>query len=124
MAKFLWQASYTAQGASGLLKEGGSGRREAVRKAVDSVGGTLEAIYFAFGSDDVIVIAEFPDNATCAGVSLAVSATGMVNLRTTVLLTPEEVDAGARLSPTYRPPGAPQRAPRARKAGTRTTKRA
>ena len=106
MAKYLWQASYTLEGTKGLLKEGGTGRREAIRTLVQSAGGTLEAIYYAFGSEDIVAIVEFPDNATCAGVSLAVGAGGGVKLRTTVLLTPEEIDEGARLTPTYRPPGA------------------
>ncbi len=49
MPKYLFQASYTAEGAKGLLKEGGTKRRAAVEQLIKSVGGTLEAFYFALG---------------------------------------------------------------------------
>jgi hypothetical protein len=50
MPKYLFTGSYTAEGARGLLKEGGSGRRAATEKMLKSLGGTLEAYYFAFGA--------------------------------------------------------------------------
>src|SRR5688500_6728765 len=54
MAKYLIAASYTAEGAKGLLKEGGTKRRQAAEQAIKSAGGTLEAFYFAFGDTDVL----------------------------------------------------------------------
>ena len=105
MAKFLFQGSFTAEGTKGLLKEGGSGRREAVAKLVQSVGGTVEAHYFAFGEDDVVIIADVPSNAAAAAMSLMAGAAGTVNVRTTALLTPEEIDEAAKASAEYRPPG-------------------
>jgi len=106
MAKYLFMGSYTADGARGLLKEGGTGRRAATEKLVKSVGGTLEAYYFAFGSDDFILIADLPGPTAAAAAALTASATGAITTRTVVLLTPEEIDAATRLSPTYRAPGA------------------
>ena len=76
MAKFLWQVSYTTQGVQGVVKEGGSSRRAMVNDLVAGLGGTLEAFYYAFGDDDVYVIADLPDNVTAAAVSLAVGASG------------------------------------------------
>lgn len=105
MAKYLVQASYTAEGARGLVKDGGSGRRSAATKLIESVGGKVEAFYFAFGSTDAYVIADMPDNATAAAASLAVNSTGAVTTTVTVLLTPEEVDAACRKTPAYRAPG-------------------
>ena len=105
MAKYLWQASYTADGVKGVIKEGGSGRRDAIEKVVADLGGTLEAFYFAFGEDDVYVIAELPDNTTAAAVSLVVGASGAVRIKTSVLLTPDEVDRAAHTSVGYRAPG-------------------
>ncbi len=105
MAKYLYHASYTAEGVRGLLKDGGSGRREAIRKMTESLGGTMEAFYFAFGEDDVYLIADVPDHVTAAAASLAVAASSAVNIKTTVLLTPEEVDAAAKKTVPYRPPG-------------------
>ena len=105
MPKYLFTGSYTADGARGLLKEGGSGRRAATEKMLKSLGGTLEAYYFAFGSDDFYLIADLPSNAAAAAATLTAAATGALGLRTVVLITPEEVDAATKLAPTYRPPG-------------------
>ena len=105
MAKYLIQGNYVSEGVKGLLSEGGSSRREAVAKLVESVGGTLEGFYYAFGEADVYVIVDAPDNASVAAVSFAANATGTVKVKTTVLLTPEEVDEAAKKAPDYRPPG-------------------
>ncbi|HSG85995.1 MAG TPA: GYD domain-containing protein [Candidatus Limnocylindrales bacterium] len=105
MTKFLFTGSYTAEGAKGVLKEGGTGRRAATEKLVASLGGTVEAYYFAFGSDDFFLIADLPGNAAAAAGALTAAATGAISTRTIVLLTPEEIDAAAKLSPEYRAPG-------------------
>lgn len=106
MPKYLIQASYTVEGTKGLLKDGGSKRRAVAEAAVKSLGGRLEAFYFAFGETDVFAIADMPDNVSAAAVSLAVTASGAVNAKTTVLLTPEEMDQAAKKTVSYRPPGA------------------
>jgi uncharacterized protein with GYD domain len=106
MPKFLWQVSYTAEGARGILNEGGTKRREMIADLVAQSGGTLESFYFEFGSDDVLVIAELPDQATAAAVSLSVGASGAASIRTTVLLEPEVLDEAANKSVGYRAPGA------------------
>ena len=105
MPKYLIQASYTAEGAQGVIAEGGSGRREAVAKVTEQLGGTLEWFYFAFGDDDVVTVIDVPDAESVTAVSMTVAATGLVKTRTTVLLTPEQVDAAARMSVAYRAPG-------------------
>lgn len=105
MPKYLWRASYSAEGAKGLLKDGGSKRRAALQSLVEKLGGKLEAFYYAFGDADVYVIAEVPDAATAAAVSLTVTSTGAVRVGTTVLLTPEDIDSAAKKSVDYRPPG-------------------
>jgi uncharacterized protein with GYD domain len=105
MQKYLVRASYTPEGIQGVMSEGGTSRRETIGKLIDSIGGTMEAFYFAFGEDDVYVIAELPDNATAAALALKVNASGAVHLRTVVLMTPEEVDEASSKSVDYRPPG-------------------
>jgi uncharacterized protein with GYD domain len=105
MPKYLVQASYVGDGVKGLRQEGGSARRAAVEKACSSVGGTLESFYFAFGDSDVVTVLDLPDNVTAAGVALLIAASGKVEIRTTVLLTPEEVDAAVKVGGDYRPPG-------------------
>jgi len=88
-----------------LLKEGGTSRRAAVEEAAKTVGGSVDAFYYAFGETDAYVIMDVPDNVTAAGLALTVAGSGTVTLRTTVLLTPEEVDRAVKTSPGYRPPG-------------------
>ena len=107
MPKYLFQGSYTEQGLKGMLKEGGSKRREAAERLVKGMGGRLEAYYYAFGSDDFVVIADLPSNLDAAALSLAVNASGAVQSRTTVLITPEEADQATKKmkTVTYRPPG-------------------
>ena len=105
MPKYLIEASYTPDGIKGILDKGGTARREAVEKLLADVGGTLDSFNFAFGSTDAYVIVDVPDNRTVAAIGLAVGASGMVNIKTTVLLTPEEVDQAATIQTTYVPPG-------------------
>ena len=105
MPKYLIQGSYTHEGVKGVRSGGGSRRREAVAHLAESVGGTIESFYFALGDDDVYVIADIPDNEAAAAIALTVNASGAVTIKTTVLLTPEEVDAAAQRSVDYQPPG-------------------
>jgi uncharacterized protein with GYD domain len=131
MAKYLAQISYTVEGVKGLLKEGGTKRleaakqltkelgttaihppltmsfcsMEAVEHLIKGVGGTLETLYYAFGDCDVIVIMDLPDNASAAALSLAVSASGAAKVKTTVLLSPDEIDKATNKDVHYRPPG-------------------
>ena len=105
MPKYLVQANYVGEGVKGLLKEGGSSRRAAVENLIKSGGGKLETFYYAFGKTDLFVIADMPDNASMAAVTLMVASSGVINLKTTVLMTPEELDNAAKKTPIYRPPG-------------------
>jgi uncharacterized protein with GYD domain len=105
MAKYLWQVSYTTEGVKGVLKEGGTSRRSLVEQLVKEVGGNVEAFYFAFGEDDVYVIAELPNDATASAISLTVGASGAAHVKTVKLLSPEEIDDATQISVAYRPPG-------------------
>ena len=105
MPKYLVQASYVGDGVQGLRQEGGSARRVAVEAACASVGGRLDAFYFAFGETDAYVVLDVPDNKTAAAASLAVKASGAATSEVIVLLTPEEIDEAAKISVDYRPPG-------------------
>ena len=105
MPKYLLHANYVGEGIKGLLKEGGSSRRAVAEKAIQSVGGKLDAFYYAFGDTDGFLIADVPDNVSMAALALTVSASGLVTTKTTLLLTPEEIDAAVKKTPAYRPPG-------------------
>jgi uncharacterized protein with GYD domain len=104
---YLIQGSYSQQGLKGMLKEGGSKRREAAEQIIKGVGGRLEAYYYAFGSDDFVIIAELPSGVDAAALSFAVNASGAVQSRMTALITPEEADEATKKMKTinYRPPG-------------------
>jgi uncharacterized protein with GYD domain len=106
MPKYMIKASYNADGAKGLLKEGGTARRAAVQKLIEAAGGTVEAFYFAYGDADALLIVDMPEAAAGIAVSLAVNASGVVRLSTTPLITPEELDQASKKSVAYRAPGA------------------
>lgn len=106
MKKYLIKATYNADGTKGLMQEGGTGRKNAVEKMVNDMGGKVEAFYFAFGEEDVFIIAELADDISAASVGLRVNSAGLVRTSTTVLLSAEDVDAASKKSVTYRGPGA------------------
>lgn len=105
MPKYLFQGSYTKKGLKGLFKDGGTGRKAAASQLIESAGGTLETLYFAFGDNDFYVIADLPDAASTAAASLIVNASGAIKVKTVVLMTPEELDAAVEKSVEYRAPG-------------------
>jgi uncharacterized protein with GYD domain len=106
MARYLWQVRYSTEGARGLLADGGSARAQAIAEMVESVGGRIEACYFAFGPDDLIVIGEVPDEIAAAALSVRTAASGAAVSRTVLLLTPEQLDDAVARDVLYRPPGA------------------
>jgi uncharacterized protein with GYD domain len=106
MAKFLITASYTSEGTKGLLMEGGSGRKAALEKTIQGLGGTLDAMYYAYGDDDVVLIVDVPNAVSGLALSLAANASGTVRVKTTPLITVEEVDKACKTSVMYRGAGA------------------
>jgi uncharacterized protein with GYD domain len=105
MPKFLALASYTSEGIKGLARAGGTARRAVADKLLKSVGGRLEAFYFAFDENAAYVIFDVPDNSTAAAISLAVAGTGVIRMKMIVLLTPEEIDQAMKKPVQYEPPG-------------------
>ncbi len=105
MGKYLVKGNYVGDGAAALLSEGGTKRREVARAAVESVGGTLDCMYYAFGDTDIYAIGDFPDDASATALSLTINSSGRVSVTVTPLMTPEDVDAALEKSATYQPPG-------------------
>jgi uncharacterized protein with GYD domain len=105
MPKYLYKASYTIEGAKGLIKDGGSGRRSAIEKMTKDLGGKLESFYFAFGETDVYLVVDLPDAASAAAISVSVGAAGGAHISTVPLMTPEDVDLAVKKSVHYRSPG-------------------
>ncbi|MCB5292063.1 GYD domain-containing protein [Arthrobacter sp. SO3] len=105
MAKYLFEATYVGEGIKGLMREGGTKRREALVEALKSVGGSLECFYYAFGKTDVLGVFDVPGPADAAALSLMINSTGSVNVRLKPLMTPEDLDQAAKKTPSYRAPG-------------------
>jgi uncharacterized protein with GYD domain len=105
MAKYLFEARYTAEGAKGVAREGGSGRRAAIAKMTEGLGGRVETFYFAFGDVDAYVIVDLPDNVTAAAAALAVGQSGAATVKTVALISPEDMDKAGKKAVEYRPPG-------------------
>ena len=105
MPQFLVEANYFSAGVKGLLKEGGTRRREAVDQLFESLGGRVEAFYFAFGDEDLFIIGDLPDNASAAALAMAINAAGVTTCKVRVLLTAREVDEAVTKTGIYRPPG-------------------
>ena len=105
MGKYLFQGNYVGDGIAGLAREGGSSRRAEAQAVMTSVGGKLDAFYYAFGGTDVYGIADLPDDASAAAVSLMVNSSGAVRLTFIPLLEPEVLDDAVERSPAYRAPG-------------------
>jgi uncharacterized protein with GYD domain len=105
MKKYLIKASYNSNGIKGLIEDGGSQRKLAVEKMLTAMGGRMESFYFAFGAHDVYAVAELPDDVSAAAVGLKINSSGLVSLSTTVLLSPEDIDAAVKKSVNYRAPG-------------------
>lgn len=105
MAKYLIKASYSPAGTKGLLKDGGTKRRAAVAKMTKKLGGKVESFYYAYGDADVYSIVDLPDPRSAIALSLNINATGLVNVSTTPLIMPDEIDAAIKKSVFYRAPG-------------------
>ena len=105
MSKYLVTGNYNAEGAKGLMQEGGSKRLAAATAAIESVGGSVDSFYYAFGADDVIGIVDFPDDASATAVSLMINSSGAVSIKLTPLMAVEEIDAASTKTASYRAPG-------------------
>ena len=85
-------------------------RTNVAKQLIESFGGKLHHYYLAFGEYDVILIAEFPDNASAVGVAMAATSTGAyTGFETTPLLTPHEAEAAMKKAhdtkTDFKPPG-------------------
>lgn len=105
MAKYWFQVNYVGPGVAGLMKEGASKRGEAARHVIESAGGTLECLYYAFGDVDAVGICDMPTVASAVSVSLIINASGAVTVKLTPLISAEDMDAAGKMGPSYRPPG-------------------
>ena len=105
MPKFMLRAQYTVGGLGGAVREGFESREEYIRELAESLGVTVEALYWAYGEDDVVAILSSTDDATVVALSIFINMSGAARASTTPLLTAAEMDAIVDKLPEYRPPG-------------------
>ena len=105
MRKYLFYGSYTTEGYQGLMKEGGSIRIDVSRRALQSVGGSLESFYYSNGEQDFYIIVNLPDHVISTAVTLIGNASGTFRIRAVPLLTPQEMDEAVKMKVDFRPPG-------------------
>jgi uncharacterized protein with GYD domain len=107
MPRYLSLFKYSVEGHKGFLKEKAAGREAALRKALESAGGKLEAIYWAAtGEYSGFTISEVPDSASGAALGALVDASGVAANREAVeILTSSEIDQALAKPMSFRPPG-------------------
>ncbi len=98
MPRYLVQAKYTESGLRGIVKEGGSKRADVFASVIRTLGGAIESFFYGLGETDVYIIINLPDHVNACAFSIATNASGAVAVKTTVLLTPEEVDQATQLA--------------------------
>ena len=90
MPRYMYQVAYSSEAWASLVKTP-QDRIEAVRPAVQKLGGKIESAYYTFGDYDLIAIVSMPDNVAAAAFSIAASAGGSVTaIKTTPLMTIKE----------------------------------
>ena len=90
MPHYLHQITYSREGWQTLIAQP-QNRVEAVRQAIEKLGGKIVSAWFAFGDYDVLVITEMPDNVSAAGLAIAFAGGGACkSVHTTPLLSAEE----------------------------------
>lgn len=105
MSPYLFEVAYNADGWAALLKNP-QNRIEAVRPAIEQLGGRVIGAWYAFGDADIVLVAEMPDNVSAAALSLAFAAGGVLrSTRTTVLIPPEDAVQAMRkaAASSYKP---------------------
>ena len=104
MPTYLFEVSYSVEGAAGLLEQGGTARLEAITTAMEALGGSVESFHYAFGHDDAYLIASLPDAEAVAALSITVAAAGGARVTSHELLTPQQVDEAVKVRVDYNPP--------------------
>ena len=105
MPKFLIKGKYNAEGLRGLKKDKASGREKAIAASCKSLGGKLDAVYYALGDADIFVVVDMPSHVHVSSFCVAAGAGGLVSTSTVPLLTVAEMDKALGEDVTYRKPG-------------------
>src|SRR5919204_693620 len=100
MPIYLQQVAYSPEGWEALVKKP-QDRIEAVRPAIEKLGGKIVNAWFAFGEYDVVVVIDMPDNVGAAAISMAFASGGACkSFQTTPLLSVQEAVAAMKKAST------------------------
>jgi uncharacterized protein with GYD domain len=105
MPHFLLQVAYSQNGWQAVVSNP-QDRIEAVRPAIEKLGGKIETAWFSFGDYDVVLITEMPDAVSAAAIAMAFAAGGACkSVQTTPLISvTEAMDAMKKAKESgYRP---------------------
>jgi uncharacterized protein with GYD domain len=89
MPLYLYQVSYTPEAVAALIAEP-QDRTDAVRPAIEALGGKLVAAGYPFGEYDAIIVYEVPDDSSAAAFALAIAGGAAKSAKTTRLLSGQE----------------------------------
>jgi uncharacterized protein with GYD domain len=89
MPKYLALFSYEAEAKAAMI-DSPADREPAVRAVLESVGASLEVMYWMFGKHDGVAVVDAPDSVTMAGISAAISSTGGITSETHELFTADD----------------------------------
>jgi uncharacterized protein with GYD domain len=112
MPHYLQQVAYSQEGWEALVANP-QNRIEAVRPAIEKLGGKIETAWFSFGDYDIVVITEMPDNVSAAAIAMAFAAGGACkSVQTTPLISVQEATQALKKAKEcgYRPATASGRA--------------
>jgi uncharacterized protein with GYD domain len=112
MPHYLQQVAYSREGWAALVANP-QDRIEAVRPAIEKLGGRIVQAWFSFGDYDIVVIADLPDNVSAAAIAMAFAAGGACkSVQTTPLISPAEAVQALRKAGEcgYRPANVTARA--------------
>jgi uncharacterized protein with GYD domain len=110
MAKYVVFFTYTSDSWERLVKNPEFDRAAAMRQLADSMGGTLESIYWMSGPYDGLDIVDVPDSVSAAALSVTLTSSGAFkNVETHELLSEQQMGRalvkGRDSSQVYRAPG-------------------
>lgn len=105
MTLYIYQGTYTAESVAAQIKEPHD-RIEAVRPALEAMGGKIVAAGYPFGGYEVFLLVEVPDDTAATSIGLAVAAGGAFSqAKITRLLSGQEwvESLGKAQGSQYRP---------------------
>jgi uncharacterized protein with GYD domain len=75
MPKYITRMCYSTGSWARMINNPGD-RHAAIEHTIEALGGTLENVYWQLGTQDALVIADFPDSITAGALNAVMTKTG------------------------------------------------